>query len=113
MKKATKDKRQGQITRREFVGGALTTAGVVAGAPALLRGRNLNDKLDIAFIASGGRANASFNELTIVPGREPRAGRAGQAPDPNAGPHPDENVVIICDVNQLAVDAAAERYPKA
>ena len=28
-----------QMTRREFVGGALATAGVVAGAPALLRGR--------------------------------------------------------------------------
>src|SRR4029450_12572664 len=56
------------ITRREFGGGGLA-AGVVAGAPAILRGRNLNDKLDIAFIAAGGRAKASLNELTITPGR--------------------------------------------
>ena len=33
--------------------------------------QNLNNKLNIAFIACGGRANASLSELTIVPGREP------------------------------------------
>ena len=44
-------KRRGRITRREFVGTTLAAAGVFAGAPALLRGRNLNNKLDIAFIA--------------------------------------------------------------
>ena len=70
MKKAKKKTRQRQMTRREFVGGALTAAGVATGAPALLRGRNLSNKLNIAFIACGGRANASLNELTIVPGRE-------------------------------------------
>src|SRR3954462_7322280 len=50
MNKATKTPRQHQVTRREFVGGALAPAGVLTGAPALLRGRNLNDKLNIAFI---------------------------------------------------------------
>jgi len=40
------------------------TAGVIAGAPAILRGQNLNNKLNIAFIACGGRANASLGELT-------------------------------------------------
>jgi hypothetical protein len=58
-----------QMTRREFVGRTLLTAGAIAGAPALLRGQNLNNKLNIAFIACGGRANASLSELTIVPGR--------------------------------------------
>jgi hypothetical protein len=47
------------MTRRQFVGGALAAAGVVTGAPAFLRGQNLNGKLDIAFIASGGRAPTS------------------------------------------------------
>ena len=56
MKKATRKTRQREMTRREFVGGALTAAGVVAGAPAFLRGQNLNNKLNIAFIACGGRA---------------------------------------------------------
>ena len=65
----TKSKRAARgITRREFVEGALA-AGVVAGAPAILRGQNLNNKLNIAFIACGGRAIASLSELTIVPGR--------------------------------------------
>jgi hypothetical protein len=45
-----------EITRREFVGGAVTAAGIITGAPAILRGQNLNNKLDIAFIAAGGRA---------------------------------------------------------
>ena len=46
-------KRRRRITRREFVGTTLAAAGVFAGAPVLLRGRNLNNKLDIAFIACG------------------------------------------------------------
>src|SRR5688572_8183207 len=100
-------KRQRRITRREFVGTTLAAAGVFAGAPALLRGRNLNDKLNLAFIACGGRANTSLSELTIAPDRPPQA--AGAAP----APHPDENVVVLCDVNQNAVDAAARRFPKA
>ena len=41
------------MTRREFVGtSALAAAGVMAGAPAILRGQNLNNKLNIAFIAA-------------------------------------------------------------
>ena len=99
-----------RITRREFVGGALTAAGMVAGAPALLRGRNLNNKLDIAFIACGGRATDNLKELVIAP---ESAAAAGRAVATAGAPHPDENVVALCDVNQLALDAASERFPKA
>ena len=74
------------MTRREFVGTtALAAAGVMTGAPAILRGQNLNNKLDIAFIAAGGRALASLSELTITPGRPPsqqrglRLGASGAA----------------------------------
>src|SRR5580765_1002521 len=113
MKKDTKKTRQRHITRREFVGGALTAAGVVVGAPALLRGRNLNDKLNIAFIACGGRALASLSELTLAPGRGAAqgagTGRTGAAVAP-AAPHPDENVVVLCDVDQDALDAASQRF---
>src|SRR5438477_7287387 len=108
MKKAANKTRQCQITRREFVGGAVAAAGVLTGAPALLRGRNLNDKLNIAFIACGGRALASLGELTIAPGGAAKAG----TPAP-AAPHPDENVVVLCDVDQTAVDAASQRFPQA
>ena len=111
MKKGMKRARQRRITRREFVGSALAAAGVVTGAPAILRGQNLNNKLNIAFIAAGGRANASLNELTIRPGAPPAGGR-GSAEPPRA-PHPDENVTVLCDVNNNAIEAAAERFPKA
>ena len=104
-----------QMTRREFVGGAVAVAGVMTGAPALLRGRDLNSKLNIAFIACGGRALASLSELTLPTGRggeaAPPAGRGGG--DAPAAPHPDENVVVLCDVNDEAIDAASQRFPKA
>ena len=62
-------KKTTKLTRREFVGGAVAAAGVIAGAPAFLRGQNLNNKLNIAFIACGGRALTSISELTINPSR--------------------------------------------
>ena len=66
MKKSkTKEKKSSVrgVTRREFVGTtALAAAGVMTGAPAILRGRDLNGKLDIAFIACGGRARASLGD---------------------------------------------------
>jgi predicted dehydrogenase len=102
---------QRAITRREFVGGALATGVLVAGAPALLRGRNLNDRLNIAFIGSGGRANTNIRELTLLPGQPPPQPQG--PPDPHAGPHPDENVTVLCDVSQPALDAAAAKFPKA
>lgn len=60
-KTVTKNLQEHKITRRELVGGALAAAGgVSAGAPAFLRGQNLNNKLNIAMIACGGRANANM-----------------------------------------------------
>src|SRR6185436_8893987 len=76
------------MTRRQFVGRTLA-AGLISAAPAILRGQNLNNKLNIAFIACGGRANASLGELTVLPGAETPS-----------GPHPDENVTVLCDINQ-------------
>src|SRR6185369_5545850 len=69
------------MTRRQFVSRTLMTAGVIAGAPAFLRGQNLNNKLNIAFIACGGRALASLGELTIVPGRAASGRRAASEAD--------------------------------
>src|ERR1041385_4595054 len=86
------------MTRRQFLGRALAV-GLVSGAPAFVRAQNLNNKLNIAFIACGGRANASLAELTIIPGRNPGSGRR-RPEDAAAGPHPDENVTVLCDVNR-------------
>src|SRR5215212_2151417 len=110
MKKARKTRAR-EVTRREFVRTALTAAGVLTGAPAILRGQNLNNKLNIAFIATGGRANASLNELTITPGRPAGGGRSDTGGP--AAPHPDENVTVLCDVNDNAIEAASERFSKA
>ena len=110
-KKTTKKMRQHQMTRREFVGGALAAAGVITGAPAFLRGQNLNNKLNIAMIACGGRANANMNG----DGGSPRRERDAQAAAPSGPPMgiPAENITVLCDVNQDAVDAAAQKFPKA
>jgi hypothetical protein len=57
------------MTRREFVGRTMATTAVMAGAPAFVRAQDLNNKLNIAFIACGGRGNANLAELTIAPDR--------------------------------------------
>jgi len=110
MKKTTKKARQCEMTRREFVGGALAAGAVATGAPALLRGQNLNSKLDIAFIGAGGRGNANIRELTVTEDQGNRRGRSSTAP---GVPHPDENVVVLCDVDQKYLNSASHRFPKA
>src|SRR5688572_18847256 len=99
------------MTRRAFVRRTLA-AGLISGAPAIVRGQNLNNKLNIAFIACGGRGNASLNELTLVPGRAATT-RGPRTRSIAEGPHPDENVTVLCDVNQLALDSASQHYPQA
>ena len=113
------------VTRREFVKtGALATAGIITGAPAFLRGQNLNSKMNIAFIAAGGRAGASMQSLTRPAGGRgaPPAAPAGRgfgargggaAAAAAAAAQPDENVTVLCDVNQNALDNAGNRFPQA
>jgi predicted dehydrogenase len=77
------------LTRREFSRRALASAGALFAAPAFLRGQNLNSKLNIAIIGSGGRG-------------------AG-----NLGSVASENIVALCDVNENALAAAAKNHPSA
>ena len=104
---------QHPMTRREFVRGTLAAGGVIVGAPAFLRGQNLNNKLNIAMIACGGRGLANMN------GDGPGGGRRGRGAAPRgdtqaaAAGIPAENITVLCDVNQTAVDAAAQRFPNA
>ena len=79
----TKNAAVRKVTRREFTSGVLAAAGAIAGAPAFLRGQNLNDKLNIAMIACGGRGNANMNGDG---GSRPR-GKDARAAAP-AGPLP-------------------------
>ena len=81
---------ENQSTRRAFLGRSLLAAGAVTfGAPAFVSGRNLNEKLNIAMIACGGRGAANMRGVAS------------------------ENIVALCDVAQSAVDRAAEQYPMA
>jgi hypothetical protein len=95
------------VTRRQFVGQALATGALLSQAPAFLRGRNLNSKLNIAFVGAGGRGVASLRELTITPGQPPSRTEGGGPLDK----HPDENVTVLCDINQESLDAAGVRFP--
>lgn len=76
------------VTRRTFHKIAAASVATLA-APAFVRGRNLNDKLNLAIIGSGGRGSANLNGVSS------------------------ENIVALCDVNSKAVDAAAAKYPGA
>jgi predicted dehydrogenase len=77
------------ISRRAFLHGSALAAGAVLGMPAVVRGQNLNEKLNIAMIGVGGRGGGN---LQAVRG---------------------ENIVALCDVNQPNLDRAAEQFPEA
>jgi predicted dehydrogenase len=84
-----KPKKTRRITRREFVGSALAAAGAVAAAPAILRGQNLNNKLNIAMIGAGGRGGANLKGVAS------------------------ENIVVLCDVDATALEKTGAQYPQA
>src|SRR4051812_18813310 len=73
------------LTRRSF----LKASAVALAAPAYLPALGANERLNLAFIGSGGRGAYNMKQL--------------------AG----ENVVALCDVDARAVDAAAAAHPRA
>ncbi len=78
------------VNRRAFLKTAAIAAGTTTfGAPAILRGQNLNNKLNIAIIGSGGRGGSNLRSVSS------------------------ENIVALCDVNQNNLNRAAAKHPKA
>lgn len=75
-----------RIPRRAWVQGAVAAA---VSAPAVLRGRNLNDKLEIAIIGCGGRGGSNMRSVES------------------------ESIVALVDVNEKNLARAAERHPGA
>ena len=76
------DQSAARLTRRQF---GCAVAGVTTGAiavPSIVRGRNLNEKLNIAMIGVGGRGAANLGGVAA------------------------ENIVALCDVYEPAVDHA-------
>src|SRR5438093_10964189 len=80
-----------RTTRRQFTRTLLGAAGAFTAAPAFLRAQNLNSKLNVAIIGSGGRGGANLAEIAKL----------------------GENIVVLCDVNAKNLDAAATKYPGA
>ncbi|MDX2035555.1 MAG: Gfo/Idh/MocA family oxidoreductase [Isosphaeraceae bacterium] len=75
-------------SRRDFlVAGAGTAAWL--GMPAVVRGRNLNDRLNIACIGVGGRGASNLADVSS------------------------ENIVALCDVFEPALERAGAKHPKA
>jgi len=79
-----------RFNRRSFLQtSAAIGAAATLSAPNILRARNLNEKLNIAIIGSGGRGRRNLAEFKS------------------------ENIVALCDVNENNLNAAAQQYPKA
>lgn len=80
---------RGVISRREFLGRSALGGASLFAAPAILRGQNLNEKLNIAAIGVGGRGGANIEGVAA------------------------ENIVALCDVNESNVSRMAEKFPGA
>lgn len=94
-----------RLNRRQFLAtGALASASL--GFPALLRGASPNEKLNLAFIATGGRGAHNIAQLALQDGSGGRNGLKGQ-------PRPDVNVVALCDVDRRNLERAARIFPQA
>jgi len=83
-----------RLNRRQFISHAVTrsmsaSALALGVAPALLRGQNLNNKLNIAVIAAGGRGGSNLESVSS------------------------ENIVALCDVNARNLAAASAKHPQA
>lgn len=79
------------FSRRRFLQTSAAGGLAAFAAPALLRGRNLNEKLDVAIIGCGGRGGGNLE---------------GVAKEK-------ENIVALCDVNENSLNAAATKHPQA
>jgi hypothetical protein len=78
-----------RFSRRRFCSVLASGAGALAVGPFIVRGQNLNEKLDIAVIAAGGRGGSNLSSVST------------------------ENIVALCDVNANNLNAASAKFPKA
>lgn len=89
----TKSKSSQRLTRRRFhgvvAGGVAAATAASCSAPAIVSGRNLNEKLNIAVIGCGGRG--AGNMMSVA----------------------SENIVAVCDVFEPNIGKALEHFPKA
>src|SRR3954466_14113925 len=77
------------LTRRRFARTLLSATAAITAAPAFLRGQNLNNKLNIAVIGTGGRGGSNLASVAS------------------------ENIVALCDVNANNLNSAAAKFTTA
>lgn len=78
------------LSRRKFLGTTVLAAGAATfGAPAIVRGQNLNDKLNIAIIGCGGRGTGNLRAVGS------------------------ENITALCDVNGQNLESIGRSFPDA
>jgi len=65
-----------KATRRRFLQAAAAAGGLAWAAPAIVRGRNLNEKLNIAIVGCGGRGRGNTRSVES------------------------ENITALCDVSE-------------
>jgi predicted dehydrogenase len=79
------------VSRRNFLrSSALAAGATVLGAPALLRGQNLNNKLNVAVVGCGGRGGGNMAEVGKT-----------------------ENIVALCDVFEPNIEKAVQKFTQA
>ncbi|HOD96341.1 MAG TPA: gfo/Idh/MocA family oxidoreductase, partial [Candidatus Hydrogenedentes bacterium] len=79
------------LSRRAFLQcSTMLTGAFVLGAPAIVRGQNLNDKLNIAIIGVGGRGTGNLG-----------------------GVQGGNNITVLCDVNQNHLDKFSKHFSAA
>src|SRR5262245_46913583 len=78
-----------ELSRRQFLTQTAAAGIVTRSEPAIVRGRNLNDKLNLAIIGSGGRGADNLRDVQS------------------------ENIAILCDVNESNLNKAAQAHPNA
>jgi len=78
-----------KLSRRRFLNRAAAAGAAALAAPAIVRGRDLNDRLNLAIIGAGGRGADNLRGVQS------------------------ENVVILCDVSEANLNLAAQTRPNA
>src|SRR5262245_51758753 len=84
--RSTSRLRSAHFNRRQFLRSTTAAGAFVLGAPAFLRGKGLNEKLDIAIIGAGGRGEANTKSVSS------------------------ENIVALCDVEETRLNKAAQKH---
>lgn len=78
-----------RVSRRRFLQTTAAGAALAMSAPAIVRGRNLNEKLNIAVIGCGGRGGSNMRSVES------------------------ENITALCDVDENYLAFASQRHPQA